>query len=101
MSFINREDILNAIMNHGNDIYDGKVNTILRKETNSVVHGLTLACIMIKEAQAVDAVPVVRCKECKYYVPYSEDTCGWCNYLWNCFKDDDFCSYGEMENPHD
>lgn len=53
------------------------------------------------EEEAVDAVPVVRCKDCKYYYE-----CGvnFCDRLgMDCPGDSDFfCSYGERkEEPHD
>ena len=59
----------------------------------------------IDDAPTIDAVPVVRCKDCKYYKEsvvlspnkfcfrmkdrYGEATIGY------NFADDDFCSYGE------
>ena len=55
----------------------------------------------IDEAPTVDAVPVVRCKDCKYYKGF--------NNACHCHKadkngtpifvrEDDFCSYGERKN---
>ena len=54
---------------------------------------------MLSEAPTVDAVPVVRCRECKRRK--YDDIFGmlWCN-LDSCtkrVKPDDFCSYGEKE----
>lgn len=48
---------------------------------------------LIESAPTIDAVPVVRCKDCKYYKP-DEYECG-CDYGLPCVKADDFCSYGE------
>lgn len=45
----------------------------------------------IHYSETVDAVPVVRCKDCKYR--YGEP--GQPNILCENMKDDDFCSYGE------
>ena len=42
----------------------------------------------IGEQPTVDAVPVVRCKDCKYW------DCGDC-YLLELSRPDDYCSYGE------
>ena len=69
-----------------------------------------LACLcLIAEAPTVDAVEVVRCKDCKHW---HEET-GWCYHHshfigakgeachpwesndWKMFDADDFCSYGE------
>lgn len=62
---------------------------------------------VFEEIPTADAVPVVRCKECKYsyiFEPWEgEDAVRYCNRLrWACAKDsdlpvydDDFCSHGE------
>lgn len=51
--------------------------------------------MMINKADTVDAVPVVRCKDCKYYKP-DEYECG-CDFAGGLpyVKAGDFCSYGE------
>ena len=65
--------------------------------------GVTGGCVQqaIDKAPTVDAVEVVRCKDCKHRVV------GWNNGAYHCgnpcygmasgveLKDDDFCSYGE------
>ena len=60
----------------------------------------------LNEAPTIDAVPVVRCKECKYYKPgkYFKDI-NFCHRLpYYAEKgglnvaDDDFCSYGERRS---
>lgn len=57
---------------------------------------------ILEAAPTVDAVPVVRCRECKYF----ESDSGYCNFhsqyydgggTWEIFKEDDFCSYGERK----
>ena len=45
----------------------------------------------IDHAPTIDAVPVVRCKDCKNYVRH-DHRCGRMNHG---FKDDFFCSWGE------
>ena len=47
----------------------------------------------IEAAQTVDAVPVVRCRECKY----RDGTPGQPNILFGQMHEDDFCSYGERK----
>ena len=49
--------------------------------------------MMIKTAPTVDAVPVVRCLDCKF----RDGTPGQPNILCGNMHDDDFCSYGEEE----
>ena len=60
----------------------------LKPITEQIFHKL------IDDAPTIDAVSVVRCKECKHW--NEEDH--WCNirdsYGWD-YKADDFCSYGE------
>lgn len=56
---------------------------------------------LIFNAPTVDAVPVVRCKDCKYNVnnpvPFYDDdpilTYAWCNT--ECFDENGFCSCGK------
>lgn len=59
----------------------------------------TKAKKMVADAPTVDAVPVVRCKDCKHH-HYSECEIPYCDridygYGW---KDDDFCSHGERKD---
>ena len=55
----------------------------------------------IDEIPGVDAVPVVRCKDCKYYNERNEDCdhpalwVEYCSDFGLDMKPDDFCSYGE------
>ena len=51
----------------------------------------------IKMAKTVDAVPVVRCRECKYH---NKPPCPM-RLSFNWTEDDDFCSYGERKEGAD
>ena len=51
----------------------------------------------IEAAQTVDAVPVVRCRECKYH----DGTPGQPNILCGQMHEDDFCSYGVRKEGAD
>ena len=62
--------------------------------------------MMIKTAPTVDAVPVVRCRECKHWKPsgskagnsFSDmEYIGGCEFTNYCRRESDFCSYGEKE----
>ena len=48
---------------------------------------------ILHSAKTIDAVPVVRCRECKYY---NKPPCPM-RLSFNWTEDDDFCSYGEKE----
>ena len=50
---------------------------------------------MLDSMPVVDAVPVVRCKDCKYIIDRDDGTHGcYRNFMDDC-KIDDFCSRGE------
>ena len=57
------------------------------------------AVTLLKNAPTIDAKPVVRCRDCKFY---SEDE-KWCRRLGLCgaFNENDFCSHGEREDEAD
>ena len=75
-----------------------------------------LAKETLREVPLVDAVPVVRCRECKH----SHSDTGWCDQLsyfqtsdgepcspaesmdWKMFQENDYCSMGQRkESEHD
>ena len=67
------------------------------------VRGVDDAIGVVNNAPTIDAVPVVRCKNCKHFnlqthecenESLSTDHEGGASYSLN-FYDDDFCSYGE------
>ena len=56
---------------------------------------------MIDNAPTVDAVEVVRCKDCKYYEHpeyYGGGTKDVCRTFKRQTREDDFCSYGERKD---
>lgn len=59
--------------------------------------GIRKALRCINNARAVDAVEVVRCKDCKYLG--LKDLCyGYCeNRMFGIVNPNDFCSYGERK----
>ena len=52
---------------------------------------------MIRKRPTIDAVPVVRCRECKYH---NKPPCPM-RLSFNWTEDDDFCSYGERKEGAD
>lgn len=61
---------------------------------------------LIEKAPTIDAVPVVRCRECKHWKPsgskagnsFSDmEYIGGCEFSKYCRRESDFCSYGEKE----
>ena len=65
-------------------------------------HLTNYATLILREAQTVDAVEVVRCRDCKHFKRNLEnDTyCSSVNGLTDP-EEDDFCSYGERRVNHD
>ena len=52
----------------------------------------------IEHQPTIDAVSVVRCKECTYWNSKDcRDGCGECEWAYYMTKPNDFCSYGERE----
>lgn len=64
--------------------------------------GISDADILAKEeiryAPTVDAVVVVRCKNCR---SYNKPKTGWCEVHLDREHPDDFCSYGERKDGED
>ena len=52
-------------------------------------------CEVLERTPTVDAVPVVRCRDCTHYNGHRH-----CDYFYQAVLDDDFCSYGaKREKP--
>lgn len=51
-----------------------------------------LICEVLEGTPTVDAVPVVRCRDCTHYNGHWH-----CDYFCEAVLDDDFCSYGERK----
>ena len=66
-------------------------------------HLTNYATLILREAPTVDAVEVVRCKDCKYRFKnngHSRDGCPIVDAkIW--MDDDDFCSHGERKDEAD
>lgn len=57
-----------------------------------VIRGIEIALLRIEAIPTVDAVEVVRCKDC---TEWDENECE-CSH-WYGFRENDFCSYGERK----
>ncbi len=65
---------------------------------------------MIRKRPTIDAVPVVRCRECVHWKPtgskagnsFSDmEHIGGCEFTKYCRRESDFCSYGERKEGAD
>lgn len=64
---------------------------------------LKMVANWITDAPTVDAVEVVRCRDCKHWDSETwfcdnHSTFGHHGLEWNMFSEDDFCSYGERKD---
>ena len=64
---------------------------------------IDMVCDDIEESPTVDAVEVVRCRECKYSFYYEIFGNFWCNSHSGCrkVKDEGFCDLGERKEGAD
>lgn len=70
------------------------------KHLDNLAEGFTEADRVIRQMPTVDAVPVVRCKDCKYaYINSFSASSGvaLCTSSGQPMQQDDFCSYGERK----
>ena len=79
------------------EIYKKWIPQLLSKEDEGDRRGVETCIMVLEDMQTVDAVPVVRCRECKYH---NKPTCPM-RLSFNWTKDDDFCSYGERKEGAD
>lgn len=77
---------------------------IMQNRSEAAITAFIECILRLKEQPTVDAVEVVRCKDCKHYALYVllGQLQGWCERLCDNDKslaigteDDDFCSHGE------
>lgn len=66
-----------------------------------IAHALDYALSKVENSHTIDAVPVVRCRECKHMIPQSHTR--YCT-VWNAVNgmgDEGFCNYGERKEGAD
>ena len=57
--------------------------------------------LFLKKQSIIDAVPVVRCRECKYHEDTYVTEFKYCCLLSKTVRYNDFCSYGERKEGAD
>ena len=71
---------------------------------------IDMVCDDIEESPTVDAVEVVRCRECVHWKPIGSkagnsfsdmEYIGGCEFTKYCRRESDFCSYGERKGGAD
>ena len=72
--------------------------------------GTAVKLSVIRKSPTIDAVPVVRCRECQHWKPtgskagnsFSDmEYIGGCEFTKYCRRESDFCSYGERKEGSD
>ena len=85
------------------ETYKKWIPQLLSKEDEGDRRGVETCIMALEDMQTVDAVPVVRCRECKYRFKNNGHDKSGCPIIdaniW--MDDDDFCSYGERKEGAD
>lgn len=80
------------------NIYRGWLPQLTREEDAGDRNGVETCIAVLQDAPTIDAVPVVRCKDCRYCDPENKH----CDHPMGTLapfprKDDDFCSYAKRK----
>lgn len=77
------------------------VNTPTKNQHTDILSALAFRTIeilnLIEKSPSIDAVTVVRCKDCTHLKEQITDTVGFCYVHEDYAMADDFCSYGERK----
>lgn len=76
------------------EIYKKWIPQLSSKEDEGDRRGVETCISVMEDMQTVDAVPVIRCRECKYH---NKPPCPM-RLSFNWTEDNDFCSYGERKD---
>ena len=97
---VDANEVVKAILAERDKIPHELVSEKPFKHGNSMRGGIRKALRCIEQAPTIDAVPVVRCRECKHH--HDCDT-HFCDALGMDCPDDSefFCSYGERKEGAD
>ena len=68
---------------------------------SNAYHLTNYAMLILRDAPTVDAVPVVRCRECKYHEDTDVTGFKHCCLLSKTVRYNDFCSYGKRKGGAD
>ena len=63
----------------------------------SAYHLTSYATLILQEAPTIDAIPVIRCRECKYHEDTSITDYKHCYLIDKTVHCNDYCSYGERK----
>ena len=103
MRLINATEVVKNIVAERDKIPYELVSEKQFKHGNSMRGGIRKALRCIEQAPTIDAVPVVRCLECKYRFKNNGHNKNGCPIvdanIW--MDDDDFCSHGERKEGAD
>lgn len=102
---ISRSALLDELIYHKEElimVFDSLENGIEKRLCNSEICGILSVILQVYATPAVDAVEVVRCKDCKHkeYLQGAKDEAYVCSLGWGLkgiVAEEDFCSYGKRE----
>ena len=93
---IDANEVVKAILEERDKIPYELVSEKPFKHGNSMRGGIRKALRCIEQSPTVDAVPVVRCRECTEF----DETEHECSH-WYGFRENDFCSHGVRKEGAD
>lgn len=79
------------------EIYKKWIPQLSSKEDEGDRRGVETCIAVLEDMQTVDAVTVVRCRECKYHKDTSVKENAHCSLTGYTVEYDDFCSCGERK----
>lgn len=100
--YLNKEMFLQSMGLVGDETKYGNRDSEHQSRSYSTWMGYEIMGSVEDSVVEEDFVPVVRCKDCKYW-EYGKDYEPYCNHCGSMMadtKEDDFCSYGERKD-HD
>ena len=83
------------------EIYKKWIPQLSSKEDEGDRRGVETCIAILEDMQTVDAVPVIRCWECKRWEPHCNGKAGICKKRKGVARANDFCSYGERKEGAD
>ena len=93
------QSMIDKWKNQYEDFEGENKNSKLRKKL--IIKGYNECETIIEQAPTADVVEVVRCKDCKHWIYWSDSKTCSCKIHHICTMKDDFCSYGERRTDND
>lgn len=75
-----------------------KANPKMNGQEMHIIAGIAMLGEMIDDSPTIDAVPVVRCRECRHWSEHPEGYLGVCSFISRNFvMENGYCAWGERK----